>query len=110
MGTTQQIMNGARAQLIVNGNIVGVFTNCSWGVAYDLQPAFILGRYSPAELTYTAQEAIRVTASGFRVVNNGPYVAADIPMLQGLLNHEDISLSIFDRQTNLEILTVTGVR
>lgn len=110
MGVTQQILNGARAQLIVNGKIVGIFTNCSWGVAYDVQPAFILGRYSPAELTYTAQEAIRVTASGFRVIDNGAHVAAAIPKLQDLMAHQDISLALFDRQTNKQIMTVLGVR
>lgn len=110
MGSPQVIMNGARAQLMINGRIVGIFTSCSWGVAYDVQPAFILGRYSPAELTYTAQEPIRITATGFRVVDNGAHVAAGVPKLQELLNHEDFAIALFDRQTNKKIMTVVGVR
>jgi hypothetical protein len=108
--STQQVMSGARAQLIVNGRIVGLFTNCSWGVSYDAIPNYILGRFSPAEITYAGQEAISVQATGFRVVNNGAYVAAALPMLQDLLTVEDISLSIYDRLTGLNIMTVVGVR
>lgn len=110
MGATQRILHGARAQLIVNGKIVGVFTSCQWGVNYDAQPSYILGRYSPAEITYTGQEPISVSATGFRVVDNGAYVAAGLPKLQQLMTHEDIALAIFDRQTGKQIFTVTGVR
>jgi len=110
MGATQKILSGARAQLIVNGRIVGLFTSCSWGVAYDAIPSYILGRFSPAEITYAGQEAISVQATGFRIIDNGAYVAAALPKLQDLLTHQDISLSILDRQTNKEIMTVVGVR
>lgn len=110
MGTPQKIFHGARAQLIVNGKIVGIFTSCQWGVNYDAIPSFILGRYSAAEITYTGQEAISVTATGFRVVDNGAYVAAGLPKLQDLMTHEDIALSLFDRQTGKQIFTVVGVR
>lgn len=107
---SQKILHGARAQLIVNGRIVGCFTNVSYGVNYDVQPSFILGRFSPAELTYTGQDAISVTATGFRIVSAGAYVSAALPKLQDLMTHEDISLAIFDRQTGQQILTVIGVR
>jgi hypothetical protein len=110
MGAKQQILHGARAQLIVNGRIVGVFTSCQWGVNYDAQPSYILGRYSPAEITYTGQEPISVNATGFRVVENGAYIAAGLPKLQDLMTHEDIALAIFDRQTGKQIFTVVGVR
>lgn len=110
MGTPQKIFHGARAQLIVNGKIVGIFTSCQWGVNYDAIPSFILGRYSAAEITYTGQEAISVTATGFRVVDNGAYIAAGLPKLQDLMTHEDIALSLFDRQTGKQIFTVVGVR
>lgn len=110
MGTKQQILSGHRAQLIVNGRVVGLFTSCSWGLSYDAAPSYILGRSSPAEVTYLGQEAISVNASGFRIVDNGAHVAAAVPKLQELLQHEDISLSIFDRQTQKQIMTVVGVR
>jgi maltoporin len=110
MGVGQKILSGARAQLIVNGKIVGLFTNCSWGVSYDAIPSYILGRFSPAEITYAGQEAIAVQATGFRIIDNGAYVAAALPKLQDLLTHEDISLAVYDRQTNKQIMLVVGVR
>lgn len=106
----QQILHGARAQLIVNGKKVGIFSDVSYGVNYDVQPAFILGRYSAAELTYVGMDVVNVSATGFRVVDNGAYVAAAMPKLQELMAHNEISLEIFDRQTNKSVLSVIGVR
>jgi hypothetical protein len=110
MAANQEILHGGRATLIVNGKTVGVFTQCSWGVNYDVNAAFILGRMSPAELTYTGQDVINISATGYRVVGNGPYAAANVPMLQNLLTFQEISLSVYDRQTNQLIMTVVGVK
>ncbi len=110
MGSPQIILTGARAQLVVNGKIVGLFTSCSYNVTYDASPAFILGRFSAAEITYTAQDVISVDATGFRVIDAGAHIVASVPKLQGLLNAEDISLSLFDRKTGKNFLTVVGVR
>jgi hypothetical protein len=110
MGTTAKVMHGARAQLYIDGKVVGVFSDCSWGLRYDAQPVYILGRFSPAEIGYTAQEAVQVTARGFRILDNGPHVTAKVPKLQDLLRHQDISLSIHDRQSGTLIATVTGCR
>lgn len=110
MGTENKILTGARAQLAINGKIVGLFTDCSYGLNYDAQPAFILGRYSAAEITMTSQEVINVQANGFRVIDAGPHEVASIPKLQDLLNHEDISLSLIDRKTGKIFMTVVGVR
>lgn len=106
----QQIMHGSRAQLIVNGRIVGLFSNVSYGLSYDTVPSYILGRFSPAEITYVGQEAISVNASGFRVIDNGAFVAAGVPKLQDLMSFGDISLAIFDRQSGKEVMTVVGVK
>lgn len=109
-------MHGARAKLgimdPVTGDvrIVGLFSNVSYGVAYDMQPIYTLGRFSPAEIVPTGQEAVSVTATGFRIVDNGPHVAAKVPKLQDLLNHEDLSLALIDRQTGKQIMTVFNVR
>lgn len=106
----QQIFNGARGQLIINGRIVGLFTQISYGVSYDAIPAHILGRYSPAEITYAGQEAISINASGYRVIDAGPHTVAEVPKLQDLLTHEDISIALYDRKTGKQIMTVVGVR
>ena len=105
-------MHGARAQLHINGVIVGIFNSVSYGVSYGADPIYVLGRFSAAEIVLTGMDAISVTASGFRVINGGPYKVASVPKLQDLLNHEDITLALFDRQStdNKPIMTVVGVR
>jgi hypothetical protein len=109
-------MTGARAQLIVadpttsTGKVVGIFNNISWGLAYDAQPIFVLGRYSPAETVYTAQEAVNVSATGFRAVGAGAHVSAKVPNLSDLMNHEYMELAVFDRQTNKLIAKIHSVR
>ena len=91
-------LHGARATLSIDGKIVGLYSQVSYGVQYDVQPAYILGRHSPGELVYTAQEPVQISCTGFRVFNNGPHGDAKVPKLQDLLNHSDISISVFDRQ------------
>jgi hypothetical protein len=110
MGTKSKTMHGARAQLSIAGKIVGVFNSVSYGIQYDANPVYVLGRFNAAEIALTGMEPVSVTAQGFRVVENGPYVVSNVPMLQELLNHEDIILSLFDRQSGKEIMTVVGVR
>ena len=77
---------------------VGIFNNASYGLVYDAQPVYILGRYSPAEIEYTAQEPVQVTCSGWRVYGHGPHVEALVPSLSDLMNHEYLTLNIVDRQ------------
>lgn len=109
-------VTGARAQLMIvdpntgEGKVMGIFNNVSLGLTYGAEPIFILGRYSPAEIVYTSQEAVTVTASGWREVNFGPHVIAKVPRLQDLLQHEYIELAIFDRQTNQRIAKIHSVR
>jgi hypothetical protein len=103
-------MHGARAQLIVDGKTVGIFSDCSWGLRYDAQPVYILGRFSAAEIGYTAQETVQVSARGFRIVDHGPHEDAKVPKLQELLNHQDITLAIYDRQSGKKLATITGCR
>lgn len=105
-----QILTGARAKVLINGNLVGLFSNCSWSLRQDKVPQFILGRYNPAEITPTSQEAVNITLTGYRVVNAGPYVVADATLLKNLLNEEDFTVVILDRQTNEAIFTATGCR
>ena len=105
-----KIMHGARAQVIINGKTVGIFTNVSYGMTLDVQPAFVLGRFSPVELAYTAAEPIGISASGWRVVDHGPFQDTAMPRLQDLLVAEDMTFSIYDRQTDKNIMPVVGVK
>ena len=104
-----RIFHGARGQLFIEGHLVGIFSDCSYGVSQDVHPAFILGRFSPAELTVTAQEAIDIRATGWRVVDNGPYING-VPKLQDLLTADDITISLWDRETGKFVMTVVGCR
>ena len=111
-----RIMNGARAKFgfidpaTGTATICGIFSNVSYGLSFDAQPAFILGRYSAAEIDYVAAEPVRVTATGWRVIHHGPHTEAHLPRLQDLLKHEYLTLVIFDRQTNLPVATIRSVR
>ncbi len=107
-----KIMHGARAQLVIENNKVGIFNNVSYGLTFDTNTAFILGRFSPAEIGYTAQEEVSITATGWRVIDAGPHElkGAQLPHLQDLLTHNDITLMIYDRFTKKNIATITGVR
>ena len=92
-------MSGARAQVALDGKIIGVFASVNYSLVIDVQPVNILGRFSPAELVSTGQEPVNVSATGFRVVGDGPYATMSVPKLQDLLNTETFTISIFDRQS-----------
>jgi hypothetical protein len=113
--STGSILTGARAQLMINGKIIGLFTSCSYSLNYDVNPAFILGRYSAAELTYTGQDVVSVDANGFRVIaesgnNTGPHTIASVPKLQELMTAGEITLALSDRKTGKVFMQVTGVK
>lgn len=99
-----KVMSGARAKFgIVDpatgiARYVGIFNNVSYGLTYDAQPAYILGRFQPAEIDYTAQEPVNITCSGWRVIDHGPHADANVPLLGQLLTHEYLTLTIVDRQ------------
>lgn len=109
-----KVMSGARAKLgFYNGkqvNYVGIFADISYGVTYDVQPAFILGSYSAVELDYTAMEVVHVTCTGFRVVNRGWFADAQFPSLSQLMFAEYLTMSVLDRQTNKEVARIDYVR
>ena len=108
--TQAQILTGARAKVLINGNLVGLFSNCGWSIRQDKVPVFILGRYSPAEITPTTQEAVTLDLTGYRVVNAGPYKVADATLLKNLLTEEDFSVAVLDRQTGETIFNASGCR
>ncbi len=110
MGVKSKTMTGARAQLAIDGKIVGIFSSVSTGVSYDANPVYVLGRFAAAEIALTGADVVSLTATGFRVVDSGPYEIASVPKLQDLLNHEDITLALFDRQSGKQIMLVVGVR
>jgi hypothetical protein len=105
-----KILTGARAKVLVNGNPVGLFSQCTWSIRQGKDPAFILGRYNPAEIIPTTQEPVQLSLTGYRVVDAGPYKVANATLLKNLLSEEDFSIAILDRQTNKTIFTAVGCR
>lgn len=99
-----KVMTGARGKLGIYDpstnevSVMGIFSSVSYGLQYDVQPAYILGRYSPAALEYTSQEPVNVTCSGWRVIGHGPHRDGKVPRLQELLTHEYLELAVIDRQ------------
>jgi hypothetical protein len=111
-----KVMTGARAKVFLtnpNNNtssLVGSFHTVTWGLNFDVQPINILGRFSPAELLYTAQEAVSVQCVGFKVIGSGAHRMMGIPNTRDLLTHEYLELVITDRQTGEDIARVHSVR
>lgn len=105
-----KILTGARAKVLINGQLVGLFSQCTWSIRQGKEPAFILGRYNPAEIVPTTQEPVQLSLSGYRVVDAGPYKVANATLLKNLLTEEDFAISVLDRQTNKTIFTAVGCR
>lgn len=100
-----KVMHGARAKVSIydpasgQAKVVGIWNNFSYQVNHDVQPAFILGRFSAAELITTGVEPVSITAQGWRVIGHGPYAEGRLTNLLNLLNQEYLFLQVFDRQT-----------
>lgn len=103
-----KVMTGSRAKLYVNNQLVGIFESCSYNVNIGVEPIFILGKYSPDEITPTSYEAVTLSCGAFRIVGSGPHTLPAVPKLQDLLALEAVTLAIVDRQTGQTILTAIG--
>jgi hypothetical protein len=105
-----KIVNGARAILYIGTTPIGMFESCSTSVALDTAQAWILGRYTVGANEYVGAEMIQIQASGFRVLDHGPFSTADassgaslFPLIQNLAETEDLTISLHDRtQTDPE--------
>lgn len=112
-------LHGARCKVFISdpsnpagasAQLVGMFTTISWGVRYDTQPIYTLGSHVPQEIIQTAQEAINVTASGFRSVGGGAHKVARFAQLDQLLTNGYINLTVVDRQTGKTIATISDCK
>jgi hypothetical protein len=105
-------MSGARARLMVDGKIVGTYASCDYGLEIGLTDIYTLGKYGAQEIAIHDVSTVTVSVSGFRVIgeSSSPHGDSKVPKLQDLLNAEDISLAIFDRKDNTQIMFVIGAR
>lgn len=110
MGIKAKTFHGSRCQVAINGKIVGIFNSMEYGQAFTSDEVSILGKESTAEIVITGQETVQVTLSGYKAIGNGPHVAASVPKLQEILQHEDVTLTAFDRTTGETVCTIVGFR
>jgi hypothetical protein len=110
-----KIMHGARALVqvfdpLTNTTItVGTWSSFGYRVVYDVQAAFILGRYSAAALVTVGVEPVMIDAGGWRVVDHGPYVDGRLRNIKDLLNEDYLLLQVQDRQDPTKIVaTIQG--
>lgn len=102
----QKTMTGARAIVKVDQEVVGVFDSCQYGANIGTEPIHTLGRYSANEISVTSYEAIQVSCSGFRIVDQGFHVLPKAPKLQDLLRLETVQLEVEDRQSGKNVMVV----
>ena len=111
-----KVFSGARAKLSITDpntgldQVIGIFSNCSYGFSYTTNPAYILGRYTAAEIDYTSVDTVSVTATGYRVVGAGGHKIGAMPSVNELLTHQYITLTLYDRQTGERTAIVKNVR
>jgi hypothetical protein len=94
---TSNVLTGARALVMIDTNLIGIFSSCTWQLRQDKTPLFVLGKYGPGQIAPTAQEAVQMSLTGFRVFNKGPYAAMGATMLKDLLTEQDFTVKVFDR-------------
>jgi hypothetical protein len=89
---------GARAVVRIDNEIVAIAESYSYTVNTPMEPIHILGRFSSSELVPLSYEAVPISLSGVRIIGEGPHKQGKVLKLQDLLNAEDISITISDRQ------------
>ena len=111
------IFAGSRAIVKIQGQPVGLFTQCSWGQTYGMVPNHILGAEAPAEITGTHQDAISVDMTGFHILQNFVFAKAGMPQLKNLLSGNPnnsqygpgsnyITVTIEDKVTGSEVANI----
>jgi hypothetical protein len=117
--TASKIMTGARALIYVGGKQIGFFSSVDWSYSVDVQPAYVLGRFSVAEITYVDAGPVTVRCAGFRAFDgteaNGPHQTLTgatqlVPTLNKLLSAPSVDIEIVDRQTGKSVMKVINAK
>jgi hypothetical protein len=103
-----KVLTGNRAKVYVDGKLVGIFDSCNYSSALGTEDIFILGSTAAKEIAITSQEVVTLQCSGFRVVGNGVHVLPKFPKLADLMQFQGFTISVIDRATGVQILTVLG--
>jgi hypothetical protein len=111
-----RVFHGARAKVSIfdpvlgTARLIGIWNSFDYAVTYDVQPSFILGRYSAAELTTTGVEPVVIHAQGWRVVDHDAFTEGRLSNIKDLLAEEYLVLSVIDRTTKKTVATIRGCR
>jgi len=91
--------------------LIGLFTTVSYNFSYMEQDIDILGRFGPVQIEYVGATTVSGSASGWRVVDNGPMATGLFPTMDQLLNYTDLVFQIVDRQDPTKIFcNITNVK
>ena len=112
-------MTGARSLIWVGNKQIGFFSSCDWSYTTDVQPAYVLGRFSVAEITYVDAGPVTVRCAGFRAFDgtgaNGPHQVLTgstqlVPTLNKLLSAPSVGIEIVDRQSGQIMMKVVNAK
>jgi hypothetical protein len=104
MANAPIVISGARAMVsIAQGDAftpIGIYSDVSYSYNIDQQPVYILGRYSAASIDPVALEVCSISATGWRVLDHGPFAVegGNFTKLQNLVDAGYLTFRIFDRQ------------
>ncbi len=86
--------------------VVGIFESVSWSYNQEVDTPYVLGSAIPKEVTPLGFSPVQVQCSGFRLLDQGPYVAARFPTLQAFLTQTPFDMECYDRATGRLVLKV----
>lgn len=101
-----KIHSGHLAKIYIDDKLVGLFDSIDYGANIMLEPAFILGRSSGAEVVTTGFDVVNVSLNGFRIVGQGVHVLPKFPKVQDLVNQGEFKIDVIDRQTGDPVATI----
>jgi hypothetical protein len=102
-------LTGNRAKVYVDGVLCGIFDTCGYTTSLGTEDIFILGASAAREIAITSMEVVNLNMTGWRVVGNGVHILPKFPKLADLLTFTSLTISVVDRATEAQILTVLGV-
>ena len=115
MAPAPKVMTGARAIFSIAGKPVAFATNVGYRIAIPHAPVNVLGRFSAARHEPLGYD-VTVTCGVMRFIADGGGNAPDDPLVDiqptvdGILNKEDMEISIIDRKSQKTILHVGRAR
>lgn len=101
-----KIHSGQLAKIYIDDQLVGLFDSIDYGGGIMLEPAFILGRSSAAEIVETGYEVVNVNLGGFRIIGQGVHVLPKFPKVQDIVNLGEFKIDVIDRQSGQPVATI----